>query len=81
MPDSTKSILTLSHGFSYILTCIDHLPIGQKPFIFLISLLKLLLMHLFRDGYSVMVSRSIVTKDGGHKFESELWNQLMKLLG
>jgi len=73
--------LPSSHGFSYILTCIDHFTRWPE----VIPITDITAETVARGFIQGWISRfsvpSTVTTDRGRQFESSLWSNLMQLLG
>ena len=70
-----------SHGFTYLLTCVDRFT-HWRGAIPLTSIIVEAVAQAFLSGW---ISRfgvpSTIVTDCGRQFESQLWNNLMSLLG
>ena len=68
-------------GYSYLLTCVDRFTRWPEA-IPLVDITASTVAHAFISGWIARFGTpSTITTDRGAQFESELWNQLMRLLG
>ena len=68
-------------GYSYLLTCVDRFTRWPEA-IPLVDTTASTVAHAFISGWIARYGTpSTITTDRGAQFESELWNQLMRLLG
>ena len=68
-------------GYSYLLTCVDRFTRWPEA-IPLVDTTASTIAHTFISGWIARYGTpSTITTDRGAQFESELWNQLMRLLG